>query len=51
MVAPLVSDGSAHGAITIVRCAGSPDAGFVDLGVLSRIADLTCAAVTRLSGR
>jgi hypothetical protein len=51
VVAPLVGKGSARGAITIVRCAGSPAAGFVDLGVLSQIADLTCAAVTRLSGR
>src|SRR5215831_6855654 len=47
-VAPLVSRGAAHGAITIVRCAGRPRVGFVDLGVLSQIADLTCAAVTRL---
>jgi hypothetical protein len=51
VVAPLISEGSARGAITIVRCVGSPAAGFVDLGVLSQIADLTCAAVTRLSGR
>ena len=51
VAAPLVSEGSASGAITIVRCAGSPAAGFVDLGVLSQVADLTCAAVTRLSGR
>ena len=51
VAAPLVSEGSARGAITIVRCAGSPAASFVDLGVLSQIADLTCAAVTRLSGR
>jgi len=51
VVAPLVSEGSARGAITIARCAGSPAAGFVDLGVLSQVADLTCAAVTRLSGR
>jgi hypothetical protein len=50
-VAPLVSDGIARGTITIVRCAGSSDAGFVDLGVLSQIADLTRAAVTRLGGR
>jgi len=51
VAAPLVSEGSARGAITIARCAGSPAAGFVDLGVLSQVADLTCAAVTRLSGR
>ena len=51
VVAPLISEGSARGAITIVRCVGSPAAGFVDLGVLSQIADLICAAVTRLSGR
>jgi len=50
-VAPLVSDGTARGAITIVRCSGSPGVGFVDLGVLSQVADLTGAAVTRLSGR
>ena len=50
-VAPLVSDGAARGAITIVRCADSPGVGFVDLGVLSQIADLTCAAVARLGGR
>jgi len=50
-VAPLVSDGTARGAITIVRCADSPGVGFVDLGVLSQITDLTRAAVTRLSGR
>jgi hypothetical protein len=51
VVAPLVSEGCTRGAITIVRCAGSPAPGFVDLGVLSQIADLTCAAATRLSGR
>jgi hypothetical protein len=47
-VAPVVEEGEAHGAITIVRCADSPDVGFVELGVLSQIADLTNAAVTRL---
>ena len=51
VAAPLVSEGSARGAITIVRCAGSPAASFVDLGVLSQITDLTCAAVARLGGR
>jgi len=49
--APLMSRGAARGAITIVRCAGSPGVSFVDLGVLSQIADLTGAALTRLSER
>jgi hypothetical protein len=43
-VAPLVSEGTSRGAVTIVRCVGSPGAGFVDLGVLSQIADLIRAA-------
>jgi hypothetical protein len=50
-VAPVVDEGEARGAITIVRCADSPDVGFVELGVLSQIADLTNAAVTRLDPR
>jgi len=50
-VAPLVSEGTSHGAVTIVRCAGSPGVGFVDLGVLSQIADLICAAEDRLGPR
>jgi hypothetical protein len=33
------------------RTSSPVSAGFVDLGVLSQIADLTCAAVTRLSRR
>ncbi len=50
-VAPVLNEGVARGAITIVRCADHPDAGFVELGVLSQIADLTNAAVTRLGTR
>jgi hypothetical protein len=50
-VAPVLNDGAARGAITIVRCTDHPDAGFVELGVLSQIADLTNAAVTRLGTR
>jgi hypothetical protein len=47
----VLNEGVARGAITIVRCADHPDAGFVELGVLSQIADLTNAAVTRLGTR
>jgi GAF domain-containing protein len=46
--APVVSRGLARGAITIARCAGGPSIGFVELGALSQIAELTSAAVTRL---
>jgi hypothetical protein len=49
-VAPVVSQDIARGAVTIVRCGGSPGIAFVELGVLSQIADLTSAAGRRLSG-
>jgi hypothetical protein len=50
-VAPVLNEGAARGAITIVRGADQPDVGFVELGVLSQIAELTNAAVTRLGTR
>jgi GAF domain-containing protein len=46
--APIVKGGIARGAITIARCAGSPGLGFLELGTLSQIAELTSAAITRL---
>jgi hypothetical protein len=49
-VAPVVSQGVARGAVTIVRRSGSPGIAFVELGVLSQIADLASAAGHRLSG-
>jgi hypothetical protein len=49
-VAPVVSQGVARGAVTIVRCPGSPGVAFVELGVLSQIADLAGAAGRRLNG-
>ena len=49
--APIVSWGTARGAITIVRGAGSRAISFVELGVLSQIGELTNAAVNRLSKR
>jgi hypothetical protein len=49
-VAPVVSEGVARGAVTIVRCTGSPGIAFVELGILSQIADLASAAGYRLSG-
>lgn len=38
----------AIGAITIARCTGHPDIGFVELGILSQVAELAGAAVSRL---
>lgn len=38
------------GAITIVRCSGNPDFGFMELGILSQVADLTGTAASRLRG-
>lgn len=36
------------GAITIARCPGSPDMGFVELGILSQVAEFTGVAARRL---
>jgi GAF domain-containing protein len=36
------------GAVTIARCVGSPDIGFLELGVLSQVADLAGVAASRL---
>jgi len=47
--APIMNGPTARGAITIVRRAGHPGIGFVELGVLAQIGDLTNAAVERLA--
>jgi hypothetical protein len=47
--APIMNGPDARGAITIVRSAGHPGIGFVELGVLAQIGDLTNAAVERLA--
>lgn len=47
--APVMNAGTARGAITIVRGAGRPAVGFVELGVLAQIGELTNAAVERLA--
>jgi hypothetical protein len=39
----------AHGAVTIVRGSGRPGIGFVELGVLAQIGELTNAAMQRLT--
>lgn len=38
------------GAITLVRCSGNPDIGFMELGILSQVADLTGAARAACAG-
>jgi hypothetical protein len=47
--APIMNGPDARGAITIVRSAGHPGIGFVELGFLAQIGDLTNAAVERLA--
>jgi hypothetical protein len=47
-VGPLTVDGMARGAITIVRSRSRPEITFLELSVLSHIADLTAGAVARL---
>ncbi len=50
-VGPIVADGNAWGAITIVRSAARPCVRFVELGFLSHIADLAGVAAKRLRCR
>jgi GAF domain-containing protein len=49
-VSPIMAGESAIGAITIVRGNSQPHVTFVELNVLAHIADLTAAAIDRLSG-
>jgi GAF domain-containing protein len=49
-VSPIMADESAIGAITIVRGKSQPHVTFFELNVLAHIADLTAAAIERLSG-
>jgi hypothetical protein len=47
--APIMNGPTARGAITIVRGPGPPAIGFIELGVLAQISELTNAAVERLA--
>jgi GAF domain-containing protein len=47
-VSPLVTGRGACGAISVIRGPGLPVISFLDLGVLSQIADVVAAAVSRL---
>jgi hypothetical protein len=47
--APIMNQDTPRGAVTIVRGPGRPGIGFVELGVLAQIGDLTNAAVERLA--
>jgi hypothetical protein len=49
-VSPIMAGESAIGSITIVRGVSQPHVTFLELNVLAHIADLTAAAIERLSG-